>query len=156
MKWFENKLEKMEAELLEHNIKFDSQESCIKELEKQYKMQLKKWIAWRIDPDNLRVTNSPEKSESGNMVAFLSKTLSQLLQIALKEKDIEVAHRVSPLSSGTQVPGGLIQTTSLQKKRDILEAAKSKDLKLEDHPFKISTDSSARRKKMWAEFWPLW
>ena len=59
------------------------------------------------------------------METYLSKTLSALLSIPLKEEDIEIAQRIGPLVEKSRPRTVIFKLHQLQKKVFIVEAAKS-------------------------------
>lgn len=102
----------------------------------------------------------PEKSEAGyTMEAYLAKILSSLLSIPLKENNIEIAHRIGPLDKNAARPRTVIfKLHHLQKKRSIVETARSTVLEPTDLPgvrLRISEDISVRRGKLRDQYWPL-
>lgn len=91
------------------------------------------------------------------MEAYLATTLSALLDISLKEQDIEIAHRIgSPVEDKTRTV--IFKLFHLRKRDAILKAARTKTLVLSDISnvtLRISEDISVRRRKLRDQYWPL-
>ncbi|KAL7403277.1 hypothetical protein ABVT39_027133 [Epinephelus coioides] len=89
------------------------------------------------------------------MVSFLANFLTDLLSIPIQAHDIEIAHRIGPPPQSNKRWAVIFKLLHFQKKLDILEAAKSQELKYQDQPVRITTDMSAQRRRLRGEFWPL-
>ncbi|KAL7389170.1 hypothetical protein ABVT39_027569 [Epinephelus coioides] len=153
-----NRLEKTEAELYEHASKLDKHELRIQTLEKDLQEALTEIdrLENRSRRHNLRLLNLLEKSEAGNsMVSFLANFLTDLLSIPIQAHNIEMAHRIGPPPQSNKCQAVIFKLFHFQKKLDILEAAKSQELKYQDQPVRITTDMSARWRWLRGEFWPL-
>ena len=155
------RVEKTESDILQQAIRLDQQELRIIQLEKELSAAISEidFQEQRSRRNNLKLLFLPEKAESGySMAEYLAKILSEL-SIPITEKDIEIGHRIGPLLETSTKPRPVIfKMHHLQKKLDIMEAVKSKDLRLNDHPgvkLRITTDMSRRRRKLRDQYWPL-
>ena len=162
MESFVLRVDQVEATLLEHGNQNDIRDERIKSLEKglldaqneinQLEMRSRKF--------NLRLLKLPELCESGStLVAFLAQLLSDTLGIPIRDEDIEVAHRIGSYDPKKTRPV-IFKLHRLQKKFDILEAAKSRTdgLLLPSNPritLRITTDPTTREREIRNTFWPL-
>ena len=157
---FGQRVERVEATLHDHAIKNDVQDTKIATLEQGLNNALDAidLLESRSRKANCRLLHLPEASEAGcSMNFYLSKLLTDLLDITIEERDIEVSHRIGAYSPNkTRVV--IFKLHRLQTKFDILNAAAKVTLKLPGNPrvtLKITTDMTTRQKKIRNDYWPL-